>query len=122
MLKNVEFPKFTLTLDTIGVFPSPSRINVVWIDVKEKQMVNELQKSIDDYMLNLGFENETKFYPHITVARVKFLINKREFKDKIDNIKIQPLKFEINSFKLYKSTLTQEGPIYEVVEEFKLIN
>ncbi|RLE38290.1 RNA 2',3'-cyclic phosphodiesterase [Candidatus Woesearchaeota archaeon] len=116
-LSKISFKPFELTLDTIGVFPNPSRINVIWVDVKEKQHITNLYNQIDACLKD--YEDDRKFHPHITISRVKFLINKKEFKDKIDSITIQPEKIIVNEFKLIKSDLTPEGPIYTDLAIYK---
>ena len=37
---------------------------------------------------------------------------------KLKEIKIKPLEFEIKEFKLMKSTLTKDGPVYEELDTF----
>jgi 2'-5' RNA ligase len=53
--------------------------------------------------------------------RVKYLKNKNYFLGELKKIKLPLLKFRVDSFKLKKSTLTPEGPIYEILEEYKAI-
>ncbi|MBD3361486.1 RNA 2',3'-cyclic phosphodiesterase, partial [Candidatus Woesearchaeota archaeon] len=46
----------------------------------------------------------------------KFLKNKSDYINKLKEIKIKEVEFEVNKIKLYKSELTKEGPVYEVIE------
>jgi 2'-5' RNA ligase len=77
--------------------------------------VKELAKSINE-KLNSQDKN---FESHITLARVKFLKNKKEFIEKLKNIKVEAIEMTIDSFSLKKSTLTEKGPLYETIKEFK---
>ena len=63
---------------------------------------------------------EKRFLGHITLGRVKFVKDKKQFIEKLKSIKIEEKELKVDSFKLYKSTLTSQGPIYEVIEEYKL--
>ena len=70
-------------------------------------------------MENLGFKKDTRFHPHVTLARVKFVKDKQDFIKSLKEIKIEKKSFEITEFKLIKSTLTGEGPIYEDLAVFQ---
>ena len=104
--------------EKIGIFPDESYIRVVWIGFKGEDILFELHKSID-ISLSRMFDMEKQFLGHITLARVKFVKDKKQFIEKLSSIKIEQKEFNIGSFKLYKSTLTKQGPVYEVVEEYK---
>ena len=66
------------------------------------------------------FPRDTRFHPHLTLARIKFVKDKQDFMDKLNKIPVKELEFSVKSFKLIKSTLTPEGPVYEDVAEFSL--
>lgn len=116
-LKKVSFDEFDAQLSGIGVFPSEDYINVVWVGLEPKDKINELQKRIEDSLEGL-FPKDTRFHSHITLARVKFIEDKKQFKDCLNNIKIEKITFSVERFRLMKSTLTPEGPVYEVLEEY----
>ncbi|MBW2999338.1 RNA 2',3'-cyclic phosphodiesterase [Candidatus Woesearchaeota archaeon] len=114
-LRKVQFESFNISLDKIGFFPNEDYIRVVWVGLSPVDKINELQQKVDS-ALNLG--KEKKFHPHLTLARIKFKLNP-EIIEKIKALKVPEESFTVNSFYLIKSTLTREGPIYEVLEEFK---
>ena len=116
-LKKISFKPFSIYLDKIGVFPNENYIRVVWVGLKPEELILELQKNIDEKLKNL-FKKEKIFKSHLTLARVKFIENKKEFVEKLKNIKIENIKIDINNFKLVKSALTPKGPIYEDLEVF----
>lgn len=64
--------------------------------------------------------DDKEFSSHITLARVKSVINKEGLVEYIRNMHLKNLKFEVNEFLLMKSELTEFGPIYRVIERFKL--
>ena len=111
-LKKIAFKPFSVVLDDIGVFPSENYIRVVWVGLKPEEPVLELQKNIDEALKKL-FKKEKDFKPHLTIARVKYIEDKKQFVDKLKQIKVDNKKIEVDNFKLVKSTLTLKGPVYE---------
>ena len=111
-LKDIPFKPFSVNLDSIGVFPSEDYIRVVWVGLKPEEPVLELQKNIDENLKKL-FKKEKGFKPHLTIARVKYIEDKKQFVDKLKRITVGNKKIDVNNFKLIKSTLNPKGPIYE---------
>lgn len=111
-LKAVKFDKFKLMLTEVGFFPEKGDIRVVWAGTNNFDKLNSLhcdvEKVLDDY-------DEKEFKGHITLGRVKHIKNNKDFKQYLGTLKLGKLSFSVDSFKLYKSTLTSEGPVYEVV-------
>lgn len=116
-LKNVKFSPFSVSLDSIGVFPNEEFIRVIWVDLKPEEKVMELQKQIDDSLKDV-FKKEKDFKSHVTIARVKFLGNAKEFVEKLKNIKVENRKIEVKNFRLVKSTLAFGPPVYEDIAIF----
>ena len=116
-LKKITFKPFSVVLDNIGVFPNEGYIRVVWVGLKPEEHVLELQKNIDENLKKL-FKKEKDFKPHLTIARVKYIEDKKQFVDKLKQIKVDNKKIEVNNFKLVKSTLTPKGPVYEELGVF----
>ena len=117
MAEETVFRTVITFLDKIGVFPNESYIRVIWIGLNPENEILELQKNIDENLKTL-FKKEKDFKPHLTLARVKYIENKEDFINKLKNINIENKKIEINNFKLIKSTLTPNGPVYEELEVF----
>ena len=117
-LKKIKFEPFSVSLDSIGVFSSESSIRVVWIGLKPEEKVIELQKKIDN-SLKILFNEEKNFKAHITLARVRFVEDAKPFIEELKKIKVESKKVEVKEFKLMKSTLTAEGPVYEGMAVFK---
>ena len=111
-LKQIKFKKFNFNLDSVGIFPNKSNIRVVWLGLKPEEDIINLQKEIDDKLERL-FDKDRDFKPHITLCRVKHIENKNAFIEKIKNLRIESKNIDVSSFKLIKSTLTKNGPVYE---------
>ena len=114
-LDEIKFNKFETEIDIVGVF-SEEFIKIVWLHMTNCE---ELQKLIDEKLSGL-FPKEERFMSHLTIGRVKYVKDKKSFLEKIRKIKIDEIKFVVNSFVLKKSLLTTNGPVYENLLEVKL--
>lgn len=115
-LRKIKFKPFEAFLTEAGVF-SESFVRIIWLALGPRE-VYELQKDVDKVLENI-FPNEHRFMSHITIARVKYVRNKDKLINYLKNIKLPEIRGTISSFSLLKSTLTEQGPIYEVIEEYK---
>ncbi len=111
-LSTVAFKKFTAAVAEVGVFPSENQVRVVWAGIEPEGEFVQLQKLIDE-ALDKEFPKEKGFKPHITLARVKFVQDKRQFQQQLQQIKASSVKFTVDSFKLKRSTLSNKGAVYE---------
>lgn len=118
ILEKISFEPFELSLDGLGFFPSKDYIRVIWIGLKPVIKLRELQHLIDAETLSVA-AMEQSFSEHLTLGRVKFIKNKERFRKTFIEIEIEPLKFKVDGFVLYRSELTKEGPKYFVIREFK---
>ena len=78
LLSDIKFKPFFVDLDNLGIFPNENYIRVIWVGLNKKKEIIELQQKIDKVLL-ADFPKDKKFHPHITLARVKFIENKKEF-------------------------------------------
>jgi len=115
ILSEIKLNEFESKITTIGVF-TEQFLRTVWIKADAKE-ISDLQKQIDEKLAHL-FKKEKSFEPHITLARIKFIKDKKTFLEKIKSIKTEEKTINIRNFKLIKSTLTPEGPFYEVLAVF----
>jgi 2'-5' RNA ligase len=116
-LMGVEFSTFELVADKIGFFPGGSKIRVIWAGFEDNKEIMMLQEQVDGVLEGM-FEPDKRFHPHVTLARVKNVKDKEGFKQNIASIEVEK-KFKVDGFKLIKSTLTPEGPVYEELAVFK---
>lgn len=119
-LKGLEFENFSLVANKIGFFPNKNYIKVLWLGFEESEDVQKLYSNINSRLESLTKKNEhEKFIPHATIARIQYLTPDNKKKLQTYNSREVPnISFEVSNIKLMKSTLTSEGPIYEVLEEF----
>lgn len=114
-LHRLKFKRFKAKLSKVGIFPNPSFIRVVWAGVEPKEKFVEIHDKLDEELIKEKFRKDKVFENHATIARVKWLKDKKEFIESLQEIKIKPIEFEINNVVLKKSTLTEKGSVYEDV-------
>ncbi len=120
ILSRIHYNSFEANLSNLGFFPDENHVNVIWVGIEPINQVIGLQQKIDSELLNLFSKNQ-KFSSHVTLGRVKFVKIKNKFLGMLKEQKIERTKFKIDSFRLYKSILMKDGPIYEVLEEYRLL-
>ncbi len=118
-LKEIKFKKFECEAGKAGVFDSEEHIKVIWVELISEEL-KEFQKRIIDKFPEMPSDYK-EFSSHITLARVNSVINKEGLVEYIRNMHFKNLKFEVDEFLLMKSELTEFGPIYRVIERFKLV-
>lgn len=109
-LAGVKFELMKLKLGKIGVFSRRGNPGIVWVKV-EGTGLYELQKKIDEKLRGL-FAVEERFMGHLTIARVKYVKDKKGFLEHVNGIHVKPIAFDCSEFKLKKSELKPIGPVY----------
>ena len=113
-LSSIEHQSFELTLNELGVF-SQKFIKMVWVEISAVP----LQQLVDNCLKDI-FEPEHRFMGHITIARVKKIEDKQSFLKLINATTINKIIFTVREFYLKESILTNEGPIYKVIDKYCL--
>ena len=88
---------------------------MVWVKISTVL----LQPLIDNCLKDI-FEPEHRFMGHITIARVKKIEDKQSFLKLINATTINKIIFTVREFYLKESILTNEGPIYKVINKYCL--
>lgn len=115
-LRTVVFEPFTLRLSAPGFFPSSEEMRVLWVGLEDSPELLELQRAID-----VLFTPKNSFRAHLTLSRMRLIDEQQRLAilRAVDRLEIKPLSFKVTAFKLYMSTLTPLGPVYEVLETFR---
>jgi len=114
-LNKIEFQPFRVGFNSVGVFPDPNRINVVWIGIDEGNVgLIDLSGKINRGLIRFKILPDKRgFIPHLTVARVQTSRNREALLKTVKTFSDSEFGFfEVNSFSLKQSTLTPAGPIY----------
>ena len=111
---------FRISVSGFGTFGNPAR--VIWSGIRDDdKKLFELHSKVDRALLSLGFEAEKRtFYPHLTLARLKSQRNVKLLRNKLIAMPDTLGSFTANSIKLFNSTLTPKGAIYEVIETIEI--
>ncbi len=112
----IKSEKFRVELARIGAFPSKDNIRVLWVGVSDG--AKEIENLNQQLCEKLDMKECRQFNSHITLARVKNVRDKKKLAELFTDEEFG--EFEVSAFKLMKSTLTPNGPVYEVIEQFKL--
>lgn len=118
-LKKVEFSCFEGKLMESGVFNFMGKPRIVWIKVGGKGIF-DLQKKVDEALKDI-FKMEERFMSHMTIARVKYVKDKKGFVDYVEKVSVRDIKFNVKSFRLMSSVLTPNGPVHTLIEEYPII-
>ena len=113
---------FTIGINSIGIFGSTYNPRVLWLGISDKQRIVDIHKQMELDLKKIGFfiDNQN-FVPHISIARIKKLNDRKFFqtllkKSNLENIQAQ----EVNEIILYESILNTKGAEYQVIETFPL--
>ncbi len=114
-LSLIKFNEFFAETGEIGVFSSDI-VKIIWIKLNGKGIWN-LQKEIDEKLSDL-FPIEARFMSHITIARVKNVIDKHGFLEYLKSIKPKKIRFLVKEFELKKSELKDMGAVYSSIQSY----
>jgi len=118
-LSSIKLSRFSIRLRGVGVFPSPERIRVIWIGSDSQDLVR-LAREVDRASASIPSDEE--FTPHLTIARVKFVENKRALLERIEARRDVDLgTYSVDSFYLMRSDLFPSGPVYTPLKKFQLL-
>lgn len=117
-LREIKLEKIDAKLGNVGVFSVRGNPRIVWIKIEGKG-VHELQRRIDESLKGL-FKEEERFMSHLTIARVKYVKDKKGFREYMENVSVRDIKFKVDKFKIKMSELKPSGPVYTTLEEFSL--
>lgn len=107
-LSAIRFQSFQAKTNGIGLFTD----QVIWVGVDPHKPLDELRKKVNTSLKEL-FPKNDKFHPHITLARIKKILDEKDFKNALKKIEIKDLKFTIDKFVLMQSTTDSNGSAYK---------
>ncbi|MCS7250295.1 MAG: RNA 2',3'-cyclic phosphodiesterase [candidate division WOR-3 bacterium] len=112
-----NFKSFYINLANFGFFPNAKKPRVFWIGIKKnKELIVKMAEELNRELKKIGFKpEEREFSPHLTIGRFKAVFNSEKYL----SLKYESKDFLIDKITLFKSTLTPQGPIYEVIENYK---
>jgi len=113
---------FDISISDLGVFPRIESPRVIWVDINQgKEELIKFAGEIENKLSDLGFIKEDRpFQTHVTLARIKSSLNRLNLAEKLKAINPPPLSQRVDKITFFKSTLTPQGPVYEILKEITL--
>lgn len=113
---------FDLTISKLGIFGSRYAPKVLWMGFDAQPLLETLYSNLEKRLIENGFpKNEGNFVPHLTLARIRKIRDKRLFSNMISEM--QPAyrqTVRVSELILFQSKLEKEGPIYLELAKSKL--
>ena len=117
-----EFSTFQIGIGGTGVFPRPSRPQVLWIGVNDTSgQLSALQERFENECAAEGFAKEDRAYkPHLTIARLR----KPEVTLANAHLKMlfEPIPIDFKEIVIFRSELSPKGSKYTTLSKHHVPN
>jgi len=118
-LKTIIFKKFDVSIKKPRYFSNRGNPTVFFLDIFSEKL-KELASIVEEKLYKIGIPKESRdFKPHLTLARVKGIIDKNITKNFL-SYKTKDITFTVDKISLYESRLTPAGPIYKLISSYNL--
>jgi len=109
-----QFSTVQIGVGGTGVFPRPSRPQVLWIGVSDPSgQLTALQTKFENECAVEGFEKEDRAYrPHLTIARLRKPEGARDLADTHLQMQFDPIEVYVEELVLFRSELSPKGARY----------
>ena len=109
-----EFAPFQIGVGGTGVFPKPSRAQVLWIGVNDPSgKLLALQQRLENECAIEGFEKEGRaFRPHLTIARIRKPEGARRLADAHLKKQFKTTQLTLTELIVFRSELSSKGSQY----------
>lgn len=119
-----DIQRIPCTITEAGSFPPHHCPRVVWVGIEHgNDEISALAHAVENALSKIGFKKEKRaFASHITIARVKNMLNYRDFQKTLSavNENFQPISFTFETVTIFESTLTPTGPLYKGLSRLSL--
>jgi len=123
-LTEIDLPAFQLDIAGADVFGG-SKPRMLWAGVTPSDPLSRLRTHVRTAATSAGIDlRREKFKPHITLARFRRDL-RPETSERLARFLTHHARFTaptvtVTSFTLYRSTLTETGPIYDSLADYSL--
>lgn len=117
-----EFSPIQIEVGKTGVFPRPSRPQVLWIGVGDSsRALSEFQQRLENEFAREGFPKEDRaFRPHLTIARIRKPHNANALAETHLSLEFAPVEVTLREFVLFRSELSSKGSKYTAISRHRL--
>lgn len=119
-----EFSAFQISIGNTGVFPRPSRAQVLWIGVSDPSgKLSALQEGFENECATKGFAKEDRaFRPHLTIARIRKPEGARRLADAHLSRQFESISVTLTELIVFRSELSSKGSKYTPISRHQLSN
>jgi 2'-5' RNA ligase len=116
------FSPFQIRIGGTGVFPRPSRPQVLWIGVEDPSgRLSEVQRRLQEECSREGFAKEDRAYrPHLTIARLRRSDGARKLAETHLQTKFRAAEVSVTELVLFRSELSPKGARYTAISRHSL--
>jgi 2'-5' RNA ligase len=121
-VEKIQFKPFIVKIGGIGVFPNLNYPRVVWAGITQgATQLQSIFTQLEPNLQQLGFSPDPKgFSPHLTIARVRSARGKPQLINFVQkNAHFTFGEINATTFRLKRSELTPQGPIYSTLKEYR---
>lgn len=116
---------FPIQISALGAFQKISFPRIIWAGIDKGDVETKIiAQELIDGLSKIGFAPEDRpFSTHITLGRVRSSKNREKLAQKLNELQNslnKNMEFTVDKITLFKSTLTPQGPIYEIIKEISL--
>jgi len=114
-----QFSTFQIGVGETGVFPKPSRPQVLWIGISDPSgQLSALQSKFENECAAEGFEKENRAYrPHLTIARLRKPEGARSLADAHLKLPFEMIQIDLTELVIFRSELSSKGSRYTPISE-----
>jgi RNA 2',3'-cyclic 3'-phosphodiesterase len=118
-----QFSSFQVGIGGTGVFPKPSRAQVLWIGVSDPEgKLSALQKTLEKEFALEGFQKEDRaFRPHLTIARIRRPDGARRLAEIHLQTEFKSHEIKVGELIIFRSELSSQGSKYTAISHHQLI-
>ncbi|HET6972728.1 MAG TPA: RNA 2',3'-cyclic phosphodiesterase [Pyrinomonadaceae bacterium] len=112
-----QFSTFQIGVGETGVFPRPSRAQVLWIGISDPSgQLSALQERLENECAAEGFAKEDRAYhPHLTIARLRKPEGARHLADAHLQMRFETIEVELKEIVVFRSELSPKGSKYTAI-------
>jgi 2'-5' RNA ligase len=117
-----EFSPIQIEIGKTGVFPRPSRPQVLWVGVEDaSNALANLHKQLENEFAREGFPKEERaFRPHLTIARIRKPHDAARLAQTHLAAKFELVEISLNELVLFRSELSSKGSKYTAISRHRL--
>ena len=108
-------PRFTLSADGVGAFPTERHPKIIWVGLqRDVERLGQLARAVDAACAHMGFPTETRpFAAHVTLGRVRTPRRLAALSDSLARTAFaSTTEIPVTTVTIFESRLSSRGPTY----------